>query len=195
MPYILNEVFNIETEYEEEFGKVSPQILAAAELVWRKSGAFYSNLIYDQHQCLRILMRAIAIVSAKFNNNQNHIQNLTSYLHITFRHLILAEISKGKRHFELEKANAAKRNETEFENVEENIQQKILISQLRSRMNDWMRAVFDMQALGYQYKDLVPKYGLSENVIRSKYSKNLLRLKHQIQGEMDDIEKGLKTGK
>lgn len=193
MPYTLTEVFSIDTEYEEEFGKINPQILASAELVWKKSGGFYSNLIHDQHLCMQLLMQAISLVSAKFSSNQNHIQNLTAYLYTTFRHLILAEQSRKKRHSELEKASVSKQNEIDFEESEEKLQQKILISQLRARMNDWMREVFDLQALGYQYKDLVPKYGMSENIIRSKYSKNVLKLKNLIEKEMQNIEKGLKT--
>lgn len=186
-------MFGVDDEYEDEFGKIHPHILSAAEAVWRKSGDFFSKIIQDPHQCLKILMQATALVSRKYGG-ETGIKNPTSYLYSTFRHLILAEVSRRKRHCELEIEAGKQQIEAETGGADERIYQKILINQLRARMDDWMRAVFDLQTVGYQYKDLVPKYGSSENVIRSRYSKNLSKLKNEIEAEMASIERVLNAG-
>lgn len=192
MSFTISEMFKVDFEYEDEFGKIHPHILSVAEAIWRKSGDFFSKIIQDPHQCLKILMRAAALVSRKYNAGETEIKNPTSYLYTTFRHLILAEVSRRKRHCELEAEVGMKQIETEICGADEQIYQKILVNQLRARMDDWMRAVFDLQTIGYQYKDLIPKYGSSENIIRSRYSKNLLKLKNEILSEMTNIEKQLK---
>jgi len=191
MSFTVTEIFKVDAEYEEEFGTVHPCVLATAEIVWRKSGNFFSSIIQDPHQCLKILMQATALVSRKYNACETDIKNPTSYLYSTFKHLVLAEVSRQKRHCELEIAAGRKRIEADDIGEDEKIYQKILVNQLRARMDEWMREVFDLQTLGYQYKDLIPQYGSSENVIRSKYSKNLLKLKNEIQTEMANIEKEL----
>lgn len=192
MNFTTTDIFNLDIEYEDEFGRIHPHILSVAERVWRKSGDFYSKIIQDQQQCLETLMKATALVSRKYNSGVTEIKNPTSYLHATFRRLILAEIVRRKRHCELETEVGSKQIETDSEEDENRICQKILVNQLRARMDDWMREVFDLQIIGYQYKDLVPKYGSSENVIRSRYSKNLLKLKNELQAEMANIERELK---
>lgn len=188
---LLTELFKIDVEYEDEFGKVHPHILKIAGSVWEKSGNFFSGIIQDQHECFRILMKAAILVSQKYTTGTDTIENPKSYLYTTFRHLVLAEARRQKRHSELEIEETKKQFEIFSISESEKVCQKILISELRRRMDSWTRDVFDMQILGYQYKNLVPKYGLSENVIRSKYSKNLLKLKNQIQAEMKNIEKEL----
>jgi hypothetical protein len=40
-------------------------------------------------------------------------------------------------------------------------------------MDDWTRKVFRYRSLGYEYKDLVAQMGSAENVIRSKFSRNI----------------------
>jgi DNA-directed RNA polymerase specialized sigma24 family protein len=188
---LLSELFKIDVEYEDEFGKVHPHILKIAGSVWEKSGKFFSGIIQDQHECFRILMKAAILVSQKYTTGTDTIENPKSYLYTTFRHLVMAEARRQKRHSELEIEEAKKQFEIFSICESEKVCQKILISELRRRMDFWTRDVFDMQIFGYQYKDMVPKYGLSENVIRSKYSKNLLKLKNQIQAEMKNIEKEL----
>lgn len=193
MSQTLTDIFKVNIEYEDEFGKIHPHILSVAERVWLKSGNFFSKIIQDPEQCLKILMHATALVSQKYSAGETAIKNPTSYLYSTFRHLVLAEVSRRKRHFELETEVGKKQIEADFPGEDEKIYQKILVNQLRARMDEWMREVFDLQTIGYQYKDLIPKYGVSENVIRSKYSKNLLKLKNEIQTEIANIEKELNS--
>ena len=185
------EIFRVNVEYEEQFGQIHPCVLAAAEAIWQKSGDFFANITHDRDECLKILMRSVALVSQKYKSEQDEIRNLTAYLYTTFRRLILAEAKRRQRHRELE--SEARKEEVKNDLCdEEKLCQRILVNQLRARMDEWTRDVFDLQTIGYRYKDLIPKYGSSENVVRSKYSKNLLKLKDEIQAEMANIERELK---
>lgn len=186
-----SEVFLLKTQYEDEFGKINPQILRLANIVWQKSGSFFSNLLRDQSDCQRILLKAASQVSRKYEAAECSIENPTAYLYSTFRHLILAELKRQKHHSELDAEFQKRWAEENLINEDESIYRKILIQQLCARMDDWTREVFEMQVLGYQYKDLVPKYGASENIIRSKYSKALVKLKNRIQEEISRIESEL----
>jgi hypothetical protein len=184
-------IFKVGIEYEDEFGKIHPHVLSVAETVWLKSENFFSNIIQDHQQRLKILLHATALVSQKYSSGETQIENLTAYLYSTFRRLILADANRQKRHSELQTEAAKHQIEAKFVSEDEKICQKILVNQIRARMDDWTREVFDLQTIGYQYKDLIPKYGISENRIRSKYSKNILKLKNDIQAEMASIEKEL----
>ncbi len=98
----LAEIFKVNKEYEDEFGKIHPHVLSAAEIVWTKSKNFFSKIIQDHQECLEILMQATALVSRKYNSGETDIKNLPAYLYSTFRRLILAEATRQKRHSELE---------------------------------------------------------------------------------------------
>jgi len=184
-------IFKLGVEYEDEFGKIHPEVLTAAEVVWEKSGEYFSNIIRDQAVCMQILLHGAALVTSKYNSGNTDIKKLIPYLYSTFRHLLLAEIRTRKRHGELEDQFGRKQIESTYTNANDEIYLKVLINQIRERMDSWTCAVFDLLALGYRYNDLTPEYGSSANVIRSKYSKNIQKLKIRIQSEISNIEEAL----
>lgn len=170
----------IEAAYTDEFGEVDPDVYEVAKEIWSPAKSFALRLLRDSDTGLDLLLEAVVKVSRVRKTDE--IENPRAYLFITYKRLVLAEQKKErgrKQLLETQFPTENLRNETETE-----LNKKILINELRCRMDDWTREVFDLLQLGYTYEELVPDFGSAANVIRSKYSKRSSRLAKEIQAEM-----------
>jgi len=130
------------------------------------------------------MLKAAANVSRAREKNPSAIINLKLYLFRSYKNLLLAELElENNRREKLDRW--FRDRESFFEHDEEDkINKKILINELRLKMDDWTRGVFDYLRLGYRYEELVPRFGSAANVIRSKFSKRTARLMREIQDEI-----------
>lgn len=171
----------------DEFGKIDPDVYKTAEQIWAPAERLAEEILHDSQKGLELMFKAVANVSRARANRSSPIINLRSYLYQSFKHLILAELEKQNRHL--------KKNENWFLETagpgqadEDEINKKILINELRLKMDDWTREVFDLLRLGYGYEELVPQYGNAANAIRSKFSKKTARLAREIQERITSID-------
>jgi hypothetical protein len=178
----------IEAAYDEEFGKVDHDVYEVAKQIWTPAESLAVALLHDSPKGMQLMLKAVAKVSSARKNKSFEIANLRSYLYQTFKHLVWAELKKEKQHQEKldnwfqQQMGAPKKDE------EGEINKKILINELRSKMDDWTREVFDLLCLGYSYEDLVPKFGSAANVVRSKFSKKTARLARDIQTTIKSVD-------
>jgi DNA-directed RNA polymerase specialized sigma24 family protein len=128
------------------------------------------------------MLKAAAAVSRKRAEPGPPIQNLQAYLFQTYKHLLLAEMEKEnghrqrdlERHFELTSASDADA---------ETLERKILIQQVIRRMDEWMRAIFELLTLGYSFEEIGRLRAENGHALRSKFHKRLGRLAKELNKE------------
>ncbi len=170
---------NSPVSYEDEFGEIGAEVLREAELIWHYCRSLSIKILGDEHEGQRLLMQAAAKVSLKYKSGETEIKHLRSYLWISFRNLLLAEAKKNERHRELEEKyfeTLSSFLQGNARSEEDRVCRRILMEEIVSKMDKWTRDVYEYLALGYKYKDLVPKYGPAENSIRMKFSRNLKKI-------------------
>lgn len=184
MKQIVSNFPTIEKAYVEEFGKIDPDVYQTAKTLWLHAEHLAEKLLHDTPKGLRLMLKAAANVSRAREKNPSAIINLKLYLFRAYKNLLLAELElENNRREKLDRW--FRDRESFFEPDEEaKINKKILINELRLKMDDWTRGVFDYLRLGYRYEELVPRFGSAANVIRSKFSKKTARLMREIQDEI-----------
>ena len=192
MKQVVSDFPTIETAYDEEFGKIDPEVYEAAKTLWLHAEHLAVKLLHDSPKGIRLMLKAVAKVSRVRENNPSVIVNLNSYLFRAYKNLVLAELEQeNNRRGKLDRW--FREREAVFDDSEEvKINKRILINELRLKMDDWTRNVFDYLRLGYKYEDLVPQFGTAANVIRSKFSKKTAQLMREIQDEIRLTEKKIK---
>ncbi|MBK8813709.1 MAG: hypothetical protein IPN69_23670 [Acidobacteria bacterium] len=183
----------IESAYDEEFGQVDPEVYQIAETLWINAEYLAVKLLNDSPKGLRLMLRAVVQVSRVRKTNPFAIKNLKSYLYRSYKHQLLAELERERCRRDL--LDAWSKASTPNADVDEvsRINRQILINELRLKMDDWMRDVFDLLQLGYRYDELVPKYGSAANVIRSKFSKRLASFALRFQAEIQKADEKVET--
>lgn len=173
---------DLNESYHDEFGPIDPEVYNAAHSIWPNAERLAAEIIYDVHLGMQLMMRAIARVSSA-RAAGTEIINLKFYLLRSYKNLLLAELEKenGRHRILAEHHNSQSISATESE---ESLNRKILINELRLEMDDWMREVFDLLVLGYAFEELVPEFGSASNVIRSKFSKRLVRLSKKLSSRL-----------
>lgn len=165
--------------YRDEFGEVDAGVLREAQNLRNYCCNLSLKILNDEQKGQILMMRAVAKVSEKLKEENAAINHLRAYLLQTFRHLVYAEAKKQIHHHELEEKHFESLNDLfqgKADSEDEKICRAILIKEIEAKMDEWTRNVYRYLELGWEYKDLVPKYGSAENVIRAKYSKKLKEL-------------------
>ena len=107
------------------------------------------------------------------------ITNLQAYLFQTYKRLVQAELEKLRARERLlaERADEVSQN---GHNGSAELDQSILIEELRRRMNQRTRQVFDLLALGHTFEEIGSMMGKSARAIRNNYYEQVARLKEEL---------------
>lgn len=188
MKQVVSDFPLIDNAYDDEFGRVDPEVYFAAKTIWPHAEHLAVKLLQDSHRGLELMLEAVARVSRFRAQNNGRVTNLNSYLYRSFKNLLLADLEQENNRRKILR-NRQREDEIRFDhNEEERINRKILINELRLRMDDWTRDVFDLLRLGYKYEELVPDYGTAANVIRSKFSKKTTALAATIRTALTETD-------
>jgi hypothetical protein len=165
----------IDSSFTDQFGEIDLAVYEAARAIWPIAERLAERILFDGHLGVELMFKAASKVTAA-QKSGTKIVSLKYYLLQSFKHLLLADLEKenGRRRILVERGYGGNSANTD---PEEQLHRKILINQLRLEMDDWMREVFDHLRLGYSFEELAPHYGMAANVLRSKFSKKLARLK------------------
>jgi pyruvate-formate lyase len=176
----------IDDNYSDEFGKISTVVYNEAEKLWKIAKHFAEQVLQDEQLGQQLLTKASANVSRILENDPNYVENLSGFLFKSYKRLVLAEAKKRKYRGELEQiwiAETAAKFEYLPHTTEEKLIQQILLTEITSQMDSWTKQVFQLRCLGYEYSELVPKFGKAENVIRSKLSKKISGIAKKINSQ------------
>ncbi len=179
----------IEAAYTEEFGEIDPEIYEIAKNLWNSCAERLAvHLLRDAPKGMQLMLQAVANVSRVRRNNSLQIKNLRTYLYCSYKYLLLRELERENSHRRILE-NSIPAREISARCEEDDINRKILVNELRRRMNEWTRAVFDCHKLGYTFEEMSPRFGSAANVIRSKYSKEIARLAREINADLKKIDR------
>lgn len=182
----------VEAAYTDEFGRVDPEVCALARDVWRSCGhALAEELLHDSARGMQLMLKAVANVTSVLEDDATHIRSKKAYLYRAYKNLLLAEIERESNHSRILDRLPQYNITTSFDGSETELNHRILIAEIRLRMGEWTRAVFDLHQLGYGFEELVPKYGSAANAIRSRYSKDIARLARKLNAEIHQIDRRL----
>jgi hypothetical protein len=165
----------LDSSFIDQFGEIDLEVYEAARLVWPIAERLADRILFDGHLGIELMFKAASKVTAA-QKAGTKVVNLKYYLLKSYKHLLLADLEKenGRRRILSEHVDAVTPASPD---AEAELHRKILINQLRLEMDDWMREVFDHLRLGYSFEELAGHYGVGANVLRSKFSKKLARLK------------------
>lgn len=79
--------------YEDEFGRIDPEVYQAAGAIWPAAANFGEFALHDRGLASNLMMKAAARVSETIASGKS-IENLKGYLLITFKRLVAREREK-----------------------------------------------------------------------------------------------------
>jgi DNA-directed RNA polymerase specialized sigma24 family protein len=169
----------IATAYQDEWGAIAPEVYQAVVSL-REQAESYSRSTLGAEDAGRTLMaKAAATVTRVLEDRQEQITNLPAYLFQTYKRLVQAELEKERTREKIlaERAGEVSRNGN---NVSDELDQYILIEQLRARMNQRTRQVFDLLALGHTFEEIGSMMGKTSRAVRNNYYEQIARLKEEL---------------
>jgi len=176
---IMTDQPEIATAYLDEWGAVAPEVYQAAESL-REQAESYSRATLGAEDAGRTLMAKAAVtVTRALENRPEQIANLDAYLFQTYKRLVLAELEKesARERILAERAGEDSQN---GHHIAAEMDQYILIEQLRRRMNPRTRMVFDLLTLGHTFEEIGSMLGKSSRAIRNNYYEQVARLKQEV---------------
>ncbi|MGH9832188.1 MAG: sigma-70 family RNA polymerase sigma factor [Blastocatellia bacterium] len=172
----------LEEAYTDEFGVILPEVHQAARELWRQAENFVLSTLRDTAAGQRLMCKAAASVSHQFSQQLDQIKDLNAYLWRTFKRLVLNELEKENGHRgKLEHAKNEPAAEYLFGHHDEDLDRKILIQQIIRLMDAWTREVFELLAEGHSYEEIAAMRGQPANALRSRFSKQLEKIRKQLQ--------------
>ena len=164
--------------YADEYGPIEAQVYKEAQALWPQAEQFAIRTVGDPQIGINLMYHAAAIVTRIFASEPSKIQSLPGYLFITYKRLVLTELKKENSHRLIEEGlSATMPPETSAQSVE----QKILIEQIRRRMEPKMCKVFELLVLGYSFEEIAPEVGMRANALRSYHSKQIQKIIKAVQ--------------
>jgi DNA-directed RNA polymerase specialized sigma24 family protein len=176
---IITDQPEIATAYQDEWGVVAPEVHQAVVSL-REQAENYARVTLGAEDDGRTLMaRAASIVTRVLEDRQEQITNLPAYLFQTYKRLVQAELEKERAR---EKILAERAGEVSGNgrNVSDELDQYILIEQLRARMNQRTRQVFDLLALGHTFEEIGSMLGKTGRAVRNNYYEQVARLREEV---------------
>ena len=164
---------SLDAPYIDEFGCIDTDIHEAAGEIWHWAAAYASATLGDEASGQLALKKVCAKITEKRAAGAIQIGNLKAYLKTAFKHEVLAQLKRNRS------ANIDLSAEP-ITHYDLDIDQKILVEQILARMAPEDRRIAELLILGYSFEEIARKDGARSNVIRSRYSKLLKRIKREL---------------
>src|SRR6185369_8022842 len=164
---------SLDAPYIDEFGCIDTDIHEAARQIWRWAAAYAIATLGDEASGHLALKKVCAKITEKRAAGAIQIVNLNAYLQTAFKHEVLAQLKRNRS----VNIDASTEPITDYDL---DIDQKILVEQILTRMNSEDRRITELLILGYSFEEIAKKDGTRSNVIRSRHSKLLKRIKREL---------------
>jgi DNA-directed RNA polymerase specialized sigma24 family protein len=152
---------------------ILPEVYRVAEELWPRASSLSLDKLGDAAIGHRLLSKAAANVSRQLLSPHKPIQNLKSYLWLSFRRLALEELKRSQRQHSAD-------DELEMLGVgEEKIDDRILWQEILRQVDPQTRQLFQLRALGHSYEEIARLMGKQANVLRAKLDKEIKKLRKQ----------------
>lgn len=176
--------------YEDQYGQIAPEVYQAAVAIWPRACRFALYALCDTGSAHSLLLKAAADVTrARFGAAATPPPAyLASYLFTAYEHLVLKE-RKNRERLEPLDSDSARLPESDEQSFIDEIEQKILLDQLISRMEPEMKWIYERLVLGYSYPEIAAELSrqtgnrTNPDGLRVRVFRYLARLAEQIQHE------------
>jgi DNA-directed RNA polymerase specialized sigma24 family protein len=164
---------SLDASYVDEFGCIDQDIHETAGEIWRWAAPYAIATLGDEASGQLALKKVCAKITEKRAAGAILIGNLRAYIQTAFKHEVLAQL-KRNRSVDLELTPGS------ITDYDLDIDQKILVEQILARMNSEDRRITELLILGYSFEEIAKNDGTHSNVIRSRHSKLLKRIKKEL---------------
>ncbi len=170
------------TAYVDEWGFIAPEVHQAAMALREKAISFARSTLHNEDAGYTLLVKAAAIVTRTLNDDPGHINNIQAYLFQTYKRQVLAELEKEKSRERIlaEHAGDLARDGS---GDSADLDQSILIQELRKRMNHRTRLVFDLLTLGHSYEEIGLMLGKTSRAVRNNFYDQVRLLKNELKSD------------
>ena len=180
--------------YRDVFGEIKLDVYNAAGEIWQRGRVFAHARGMDDAINHTPMIRAGAKVSRRLTRPAPKLKTpgaLKAYLFTSFRRCLLDEIKNRKSSTvaRLEDLEAVA-DESSSESLAEQIEKKILLEEIVSHMDDGTRFIYERLILGYSFEEIAETLGTKSNVLRSRFSKSMSRIRSQFADVSSTIEIG-----
>lgn len=178
-PHPTAEWDTLESAYIDEFGRVAPDVYAAAGRLWPPAQAYATRTLADTDpaRARTLLVKAAAQVTRARDEKSYEVRDLDGYLFQTFKRIVLAELEKddNRRRFEVQ-ADL----QTEWQAQANGVERRILLHEIIAAMDDWTRAVFEWLTLDYTFDDIARQLNEKPKAVSNKFHRRIERLLKQM---------------
>lgn len=170
----------LEDRYADEFGFIAPDVYAASQRVWPQARERANRTLAenDAARAQTLLLKAAAQVTRARDERHARLRDLDAYLFKTFKRVLFAEAEKddNRRRFERQA-----QLETELRGQAENVERRILLSEIVGLMDEWTRSVFEWLTLGYTFEEIGRRLDTDPKVVRNRFRRHLSRIARRIE--------------
>jgi len=163
----------LDASYIDELGRIDKDVYHAGGEIWPWAARFASLTLGDETAGQLTLLKVCAKITEKRANGSIRVENLNPYIKRSFKREMLARLKANR----LADGNSALDRVTVSE---VDLDRKILIEQIMSRMSAEMRRLTELLILGHSFEEIARKDGTQSNLLRSKYSKQLMKIKREL---------------
>ena len=164
---------SLDAAYVDEFGCIDKDIHEAAGEIWHWAAAYALGTLGDEASGQLALKKVCAKITERRAAGAIQIVKLKAYIQTAFKHEVLGQLKRVRS------ANVDLSVEP-VTDYDLDIDQKILVEQILARMNPEDRRVSELLILGYSFEEIAQRDGTQSNVIRSRHSKLLKRIKREL---------------
>lgn len=165
----------LDDSYVDQFGRIDRDVYEAAGEVWSWAAKFAETTLHDEAEAQVLLLKVCARITEKRAGGDIQIEKLTPYLRTSFKREVLARL-KSQRLSSLDPG-------LELESDSDlDLDRKILFEQILARMDPANRRITELLILGYSFEEIARQDGTQSNVLRSKYSKQLAKIRRVMSG-------------
>ena len=164
---------SVDAPYIDEFGYIDKDIHEAAGEIWRWAAAYAHAILGDEASGQTALKKVCAKITEKRAAGAIQIVRLNAYIQTAFKHEVLAQLKRNRT------VNVDVSGEP-ISDYALDINQKILVEQILARMEPEDRRITELLILGYSFEEIANKDGTRSNVIRSRHSKLLKRIRREL---------------
>jgi DNA-directed RNA polymerase specialized sigma24 family protein len=179
----------LEDSYVDEFGPIDPNVYSLAAGLWPLATRAILRTIQDLQVGQKLMVKAVAIVSRKLDEQPEKLTNPQAYLFRVFSNLVSEEREKTAKHGQLDMGLLVPSVGLAADSSESVLCRTILVHEILRRADPWTREVFELCILGHTFQEIGRKYGMRANHVRSKWSKQIAKLTDRIQAETKAAEK------
>jgi DNA-directed RNA polymerase specialized sigma24 family protein len=168
---------SLDASYRDQFGCIDPDVHNAGGEIWPWAARFATAILRDESEGQLALLKVCAKISEKRATGSIQVEKLRPYIRSSFKREVLARL-KARRLTNVDPP-AEDAVEAEFD-----LDQRILVEEIMARMDPAMRRVTELLILGFTFEEIARKDGTQSNLIRSKYSKQLAKIKTELTEEI-----------